>query len=63
MKHNLGNNKYRKVLLAVQRTKQLHNGARQRVTLEGAKDTRIALTEIERGLIGFHFAPDKKGKK
>lgn len=53
-------NKYRKVLLAAQRTKQLKNGARQRVRLAGAKATRIALTEIEQGLISYQLNRPKK---
>ena len=62
MKTKLDNNKYRKVLLAAQRTKQLQNGARQRVRLPEAKATRIALAEIELGLISFHL-PDKNQQK
>lgn len=44
-------NKYRQVLLAAQRTKQLHNGAQPRVKAAGAKPSRIALNEVEQGLI------------
>ncbi len=62
MKTKLDNNKYRKVLLAAQRTKQLQNGARQRVRLTEAKATRIALAEIEQGLISFHLT-DKNQQK
>ena len=49
-----------KFLLAAQRAKQLQNGARQRVNIVGAKATRIAITEVEQGVIGFHFDSDKK---
>ena len=62
MKNKLETNKYRKVLLAAQRAKQLQNGARQRVQLPGAKTTRIAITEVEQGVIGFHYDTDKKSK-
>lgn len=62
MKYTLEKNKYRIVLLAAQRAKQLQHGARQRVNLIGAKSTRIALTEIQQGLIGFDFTPDVKTK-
>lgn len=64
MKHTVEKNKYRIVLLASQRAKQLQHGARQRVTLTGAKATRVALTEIQQGLIGFDFQTEKisKGK-
>ena len=47
--------KYRKILLAVKRSKQLQNGARPRVNLPNAKSTRVALTEIDRGLINFEI--------
>ena len=47
--------KYRKILLAVKRSKQLQNGARPRVYLPNAKSTRVALTEIDRGLINFEI--------
>jgi DNA-directed RNA polymerase omega subunit len=61
MKTNPETNKYRIVLLASQRAKQLQNGAQQRVVLTGVKSTRIALTEVQQGLIGFHLDLDKKG--
>ena len=62
MKYTVENNKYRIVLLASQRAKQLQNGARQRVHLVGAKATRIAITEIQQGLIGYDLLPEKKLK-
>lgn len=62
MKYTVENNKYRIVLLAAQRAKQLQHGARQRVHLAGAKNTRVALTEIQEGLIGFDLLPEKKSK-
>lgn len=46
--------KYRKILIAAKRSKQIQKGARPRVTLN-AKPTRIALEEIDRGLIGFEI--------
>ncbi|HEX4951444.1 MAG TPA: DNA-directed RNA polymerase subunit omega [Blastocatellia bacterium] len=62
MKYPLEKNKYRIVLLAAQRAKQLQHGARQRVHLVGAKATRVALTEIQQGLIGFDLLPEKNLK-
>lgn len=62
MKYTVENNKYRIVLLAAQRTKQLKNGARQRVHVAGAKATRVALTEIQHGLIGFDLITEQKRK-
>lgn len=63
MKNSFDNNKYRKVLLAAQRTKQLQNGARPRVRAVGARPTRIALAEIEQGLIGSQASAEKSNKK
>ena len=48
--------KYRKILIAAKRSKQIQKGARPRVTLN-AKPTRIALEEIDRGLVGFEITP------
>jgi len=45
--------KYRKILIASMRSKQIQKGARPRVNLPNAKPTRIALAEVERGLVQF----------
>lgn len=50
---NQMDSKYRKILLAAKRSKQIQNGARPRVHIPNAKPTRIALAEIDRGLINF----------
>lgn len=63
MQYGVEKNKYRIVLLAAQRAKQIKNGAHQRVHIAGAKATRIALAEIREGLIGFDLIPDKKSKR
>ncbi len=47
--------KYRKILIAAKRSKQLQKGARPRVTLINAKPTRVALEEVERGLVNFEI--------
>ena len=47
--------KYRKILIAAKRSKQIQNGARPRVHLPHAKATRVALAEIDRGLINFEI--------
>ena len=47
--------KYRKILLAAKRSKQIQNGARPRVYLPNAKATRVALAEIDRGLVNFEI--------
>ena len=38
-------NKYRKILIAAKRSKQLQKGARPRVNVPNAKATRVALAE------------------
>ena len=50
---NNKDNKYCKVLIMVQRAKQLHNGAPPRIQMPGSRDTRIAIEEVERKLIGY----------
>jgi DNA-directed RNA polymerase omega subunit len=47
--------KYRKILIAAKRSKQLARGARPRVVLPNAKVTRIALEEVEQGKIEFEI--------
>jgi len=49
--------KYRKILIAAKRSKQIQKGARPRINLPGAKPTRVALEEVERGLVGFELMP------
>jgi DNA-directed RNA polymerase subunit omega len=47
--------KYRLILVAAQRSKQLQKGARPRVEMDVQrhKPTRIALEEVQRGMINF----------
>lgn len=47
--------KYRLILVAAQRSKQLQRGARPRVEMDSQrhKPTRIALEEVARGKISF----------
>ncbi|HXG64765.1 MAG TPA: DNA-directed RNA polymerase subunit omega [Blastocatellia bacterium] len=45
--------KYRLVLLAAKRSKQIQKGAKPRVTTSAKKATRIALEEVERGLVQY----------
>lgn len=47
--------KYRKILIAAKRSKQLARGARPRVVLPNAKMTRIALEEVDQGKIEFEI--------
>ena len=47
--------KYRLILVAAQRSKQLQRGARPRVEMDTArhKPTRVALEEVQRGKVDF----------
>jgi DNA-directed RNA polymerase subunit omega len=47
--------KYRLILVAAQRSKQIQRGARPRVEMDTArhKPTRIALEEVQRGKVDF----------
>lgn len=47
--------KYRKILIAAKRSKQLQKGARPRLNVPNAKYTRVALEEITHGLIQFEL--------
>jgi len=55
--NNIVDSKYRKVLVASQRANQLQRGARPRLDMPGAKPIRIAIEEVECGLIGFELTP------
>jgi DNA-directed RNA polymerase subunit omega len=45
--------KYRLVLLAAKRSKQLQRGAKPRVYGSAKKTTRVALEEVRRGLVRY----------
>ena len=52
--------KYRLIILAAKRSKQLQRGARPRIDIDPTKHkpTRIALEEVVRGTIQFHIKTD-----
>jgi DNA-directed RNA polymerase omega subunit len=49
--------KYRLIIVAAQRSKQLQRGARPRVDMDTQrhKPTRVALEEVQQGMIDFSF--------
>ena len=54
--------KYRLIILAAKRSKQLQRGARPRIEIDALKHkfTRIALEEVIQGTVRFHLTtPDK----
>ncbi len=57
MKNDMSDNRFLKVLITAQRAKQIHKGARPLVQNTNPRATRIALEEVELGLISFEFAP------
>ena len=51
--------KYRKILIAAKRSKQIQKGARPRVQMPNSKPTRVAVEEINRGLVDFEVVDGK----
>ena len=53
--------KYRLIILAAQRSKQLQRGARPRIEIDPTKHkpTRIALEEVVQGTVPFHLRADR----
>ena len=49
--------KYRLVLLAARRSKQIQKGAKPRLQTGAKKPTRIALEEVQRGLVPYQTVP------
>ena len=52
--------KYRLIILAAKRSKQLQRGARPRIEIDATKHkpTRIALEEVIQGKVQFHWKTD-----
>jgi len=57
MKGTMSINNFLKVLITAQRTKQIQKGAHPLIQNKGARATRTALDEVERGLIRFETLP------
>jgi DNA-directed RNA polymerase subunit omega len=57
MKSTISINNFLKVIIAAKRAKQLRKGAQALVQSSSTRATRIALEEVEQGLIGFEFIP------
>ena len=57
MKSAISNNKFLMVVIAAKRAKQLLKGASALVEGSSARATRIAIEEVEQGLISFEFIP------
>lgn len=59
MKSAISISKFLKVVIATQRAKQIRKGARALVQSSSTRATRIAIEEVEQGLIGFEFIPKR----
>jgi DNA-directed RNA polymerase subunit K/omega len=55
MKPAISINNFLKMMIAAQRAKQIRKGARAFIQSSSTRATRIALEEVEQGLIGFEF--------
>lgn len=60
--HNEVNSKYRLILIAAQRSKQLQRGAHPRVDADPRTErpTRIAMKEFEAGKVEFEYTDKKR---
>lgn len=54
--------KYRMIILAAQRSKQIQRGANPKIDMDirKHKQTRIALKELEKGVVHFDILNEKK---
>jgi DNA-directed RNA polymerase subunit K/omega len=57
MKPAISINNFLEVMIAAQRAKQIRKGARTLIQSSSTRATRIALEEVEQGLIAFEFIP------
>ena len=53
---NVGS-KYRFIIIAAERAKQLQNRAKAKVKIKSTKPAHIAMKEVEDGLISFEITP------
>jgi DNA-directed RNA polymerase subunit K/omega len=63
MNNVISDNRFLKVLIAAQRARQIHKGARPLIRISNTRATRIALAELERGLINFEFTTQNPNLK
>lgn len=53
---NIGS-KYRFIILAAQRAKQLQNNAKPKIKIRSTKPAHIAMKELEAGVISYEILP------
>jgi DNA-directed RNA polymerase omega subunit len=56
---NVGS-KYRFIIIAAERAKQLQNRAKPKVKIKSTKHACIAMKEVEEGLISFEIIPNSQ---
>jgi DNA-directed RNA polymerase subunit omega len=49
--------KYRFIIIAAERAKQLQNNARPKIKTKSTKPSYIAMRELEQGLISYEIVP------
>jgi DNA-directed RNA polymerase subunit omega len=54
--------KYRFIIIAAERAKQLQNNARPKLKTKATKPAQIAMREVEEGLVGFEVIPLPDGQ-
>ena len=64
MANNFGSvdSKFRYIIVAAKRTRQLQSGARPMVTAQSRKFTRIAQEEVNLGLVKFEIVNETKAQ-
>jgi DNA-directed RNA polymerase subunit omega len=55
--------KYRLVLLAARRSKQIQKGAKPRVQTQAKKPVRIAIEEVQGGLVQYELTTGEPGSR
>ena len=65
MTGNLGSidSKFRYIIVAAKRTRQLQAGAKPMVSAQGRKYTRIAQEEVSAGMVKFELTEETKASK
>ncbi len=56
---NIGS-KYRFIIIAAERAKQLQNNARPKIKTKSTKPAHIAMREVEEGLISFEIVQSEQ---
>ncbi len=55
---NIGS-KYRFIIIAAERAKQLQNNAKPKLKTKSTKPSFIAMREVEQGLVNFEISPQE----